>query len=333
MKQYFIKKAFIAGIAVLSVSAVFAQKEKDTDKGGVQQIIIDRKGAAGNEKTVIEINGDKVKVNGKELTGKTGDISVTIKKYRDMEALQQQGGQPRSGSRTFRGFGPEGDNLLQPDSNRAMLGVMTEKVEGGAQVKSVSEESAAAKAGIKEGDIIKKVNEAKIEDAEGLATEVRKHKPGEKITITLLRDGKEQQVTAELGRWKGVPMERNFRILDPEMFRGMPNLPNLPNMDFDFRGNVGGGAPKLGLSIKDTEDGKGVKVIDLDEEGNAARAGVKENDVITHVGDVAVNSVDEVSSQVRASRNKPSVTLKVLRNGKSQTIEVKTPKKLKTADL
>ena len=32
----------------------------------------------------------------------------------------------------------------------------------------------------------------------------KSHKPGEKVTVTYLRDDKEQKATAELGKWKGV---------------------------------------------------------------------------------------------------------------------------------
>jgi serine protease Do len=71
----------------------------------------------------------------------------------------------------------------------------------------------------------------------------------------------------------------------------------------------------------------------VDEDSNAAKAGVKENDIITHINDEAVNSADEIARKVRAGRDKASLQFKVLRNGKTQNIEVKTPRKLKTADL
>jgi serine protease Do len=58
------------------------------------------------------------------------------------------------------------------------------------------------------------------------------------------------------------------------------------------------GAPKLGLSVQDTDDGKGVKVIEVDEESNAAKAGLKENDIITNFNDREVNSADEVARLV-----------------------------------
>ncbi|MBD0280240.1 MAG: PDZ domain-containing protein, partial [Flavisolibacter sp.] len=90
---------------------------------------------------------------------------------------------------------------------------------------------------------------------------------------------------------------------------------------------------KLGLSVQDTDDGKGVKVLEVDEESNAAKAGVKEDDVITHVNDKEVNSTDEITRAVREARDKSSIMLRVLRNGKTKNIEVRTPRRLKTTDL
>jgi len=122
----------------------------------------------------------------------------------------------------------------------------------------------------------------------------------------------------------------------------------MPNMDFDVmpkmqtvpKTRIAPGQyfafdnrPRLGLSVQDTDDGKGVKVIDIDDEGNAKKAGVKENDVIIAVNDKEVNSADEVAKIVRENKDKPSVMLKIKRDGKTQNIEVKMPRKLKTADL
>jgi serine protease Do len=89
----------------------------------------------------------------------------------------------------------------------------------------------------------------------------------------------------------------------------------------------------LGLSVQDTEDGKGVKVIEVDDEGTAKKAGIKANDVITEVDGKAVKSADEVAKIVRESKDKASLMFKLQRDGKTQNIEVKIPKKLKTADL
>jgi len=91
--------------------------------------------------------------------------------------------------------------------------------------------------------------------------------------------------------------------------------------------------PKLGLSIQDTEDGKGVKVLTVDEESNAAKAGIKEGDVITAINDKEVNTADEISRAVRDNRDKNTVSFNVQRNGKVKTIDVHIPRKIETVDL
>jgi serine protease Do len=97
--------------------------------------------------------------------------------------------------------------------------------------------------------------------------------------------------------------------------------------------NWNGGTPKLGLSVQDTDDGKGVKVIDVDDDSNAAKAGLKEDDVITEIDGTAVNSTDEVVKLIKESKTKTSVMVKLQRGGKVQNVEVKMPRKIKSADL
>jgi serine protease Do len=111
----------------------------------------------------------------------------------------------------------------------------------------------------------------------------------------------------------------------------MPKIQAIPRMRENW--SRSGGSPKLGLSVQDTDDGKGVKVIEVDEESNAAKAGIKENDVITEVEGKSTNSVDEISRIIRESKEKTSVMIKLQRSGKTHNIEVKMPRKIKSADL
>ena len=332
MKRILFKRVMVAGvIALFAVPSVFAQdntKEKSKEKKEAQQIIITRTGDV-NEKTVVEINGDKVIVNGKEVKkGADSDVKVDVRKIRDITVYRPPvpGRPPMSpqapGVQNFGIGANDVLSLISEDANRAMLGVVTEGDDKGAKITSVGKESAAEKAGLKVGDIITKIDDAKVEGQDDVAEAIRKHKPGEKTTLTILRDGKEQKITAELGKWKGINMNaENFRFEMPDI------------QQFRTLNAFGPNSPRLGLSIQDTEDGKGVKVLDVDEDSNAAKAGLKEDDIITHVNDEAVNSADEISRKVRTSRDKASVQFKILRNGKSQNIEVKVPRKLKTADL
>lgn len=343
MKRFavnFVITALLATVALPSFAQDDKKEEKEKEvkekKKNVEQIVITRNSDA-KEKTVIEINGDKITVNGKPIEDlKDGDVKVHRNKYKTLEGLNAYSF-PRSG--VGQGFTWNGDHdnnfglFSDVDQNRAMLGVVTEEVEGGVKVTELTEESAAKKAGIKEGDIITKINETKIEEPDQLSQVVRKHKPGDKVTVTLLRDKKEQKISAELGKWKGVSAfgygpGQNFKM-------DMPDYKDLiaPRIQGTPYFNRSGGQPKLGLSVQDTDDGKGVKVIEVDEESNAAKAGLKENDILTHFNDKEVNSADEVAKLVRENKDKPTINLKVKRDGKTQNIEVKMPRKLKTADI
>jgi serine protease Do len=148
------------------------------------------------------------------------------------------------------------------------------------------------------------------------------------VNITYLRDGKEQKATAELGRWKGL----NFnKLSSPKVMDDFKTRPAVPPTEFRAYGFST--TPKLGLSVQDTEDGKGVKVIDVSESSNAAKAGLKEDDIITHINDNPVNTTDEVTKIVKENKDKASMQFKVLRDGKVNNIEVRVPRKIKTADL
>lgn len=338
MKQVLLKKFAIAAIALCAVPAtLLAQDEKDKvktkDKKERQQIVITRSGDK-NEKTVIEIDGDKVKVNGKDVADlKDIQVHVNNLKIPNITSLRTPGG---TYSMTFDDFG-HGTSLFNVDSNRAMLGVTTMSDDKGAEIQSITKESAAEKAGLKKGDVITKIDNRKIDGSEDVTDAIRAHKPGDKVSVTYLRNGKEEKASAQLGMFKGIDVKGMTapRVFSNDMWRE-----SLDNRVFDRvpgAANVYGaaiaGRPKLGMAVQDTDDGKGVKVLDVDEDGTASKAGIKEGDIILQIDDKAVNSADEISKLMKEKKDQPSVKFQVNRGGKNQTIEVKVPRKLKTVDL
>lgn len=329
---------------------VVVEGKKMKDAKETEQIIITR--VNGKDlKTTIEINGDKILVNGKPLDDKDSDVNVQRFKFKDAYGLNFRNGVAYAPNmKVMRSF-------AAADENRAMLGVTSQKAEGGVEVQAVTEESAAEKAGIKENDVITKIDDKKIEDPDDLSAAIKAHKPGDKVTVTYLRDKKEQKVTAELTKWKGmgetfnvfgsgndfnldlgdlnlrelsVPRSPSARSI-PRVVPGQPFSEMTPGQGFNW--SWSGSGPKLGVSVQDTDDGKGVKVIDVDKDSNAGKAGLKEDDLITEVNGKPVNGADEMAKVVKENKDKTSIQLKVQRDGKSMNMEVKMPRKLKSADL
>lgn len=70
----------------------------------------------------------------------------------------------------------------------------------GALVASAEQNGPAAKAGIKRGDTIVAVNGETVKDARDLSRKIAKFAPGTKTSITVFRDGKERQLSFEVGR-------------------------------------------------------------------------------------------------------------------------------------
>lgn len=64
----------------------------------------------------------------------------------------------------------------------------------------------ADKAGIKEGDVITKIGELEVGVHGGVSSLVAEYKPGDTIQVTILRDGKEQQLHVTLATYKEPPV-------------------------------------------------------------------------------------------------------------------------------
>jgi len=323
MKMIWKATTGMAALLVLLAQLSLAQ-DKEKDKGekkssSDERIVITRK-SDKDAKVTIEIKGNEVYINGKPAD-EFEDDNIRISKNRVVIT-------PRTPFRAQGGAWSFNSNTLNLGEDYAFLGVSSEDHDKGAKITEVTEESAAAKAGLKKGDVITKVDDVKISSPSDLTKAIRKHKPEEKATITYLRDGKEQTATVTLGKRKGLLFADSFT----------PRV-EIPDFNFRFEDMAPGrvysysSRPRLGVRAQDTEEGKGVKVIGIDDNSVAEKAGLKEGDIITEFDGKAINDTDELAKAAREAREKSAVTVKINRGGKTQTIELKTPRKLKTTSL
>lgn len=307
---------------------------KDDSKKEKREIVIRKKGDGKAEKMTIVVDGDQVTINGKPVQDykgggeffKDGDIDVDIDGKFTMPFTSE--------------IRKKMMKMYSPDGNKAFLGVTSEKTEKGAKINEVIKGSAAEKAGLKEGDIITAINDDKINEENTLIELIGKYKPEDVVDVTVLRDGREKKFKATLGKNNQV-QAFGWIGRDGNNF----NMPGKPGMPFNFNWNDGDDLapyithdrlperPKFGFSIKDNENGDGVIVTDVKEESNAAKAGLKKDDIVTGVNDVTVKNTDDLKKELAQTRDKSEVKIKILRNGNTQTLTVKVPKKIKTADL
>ena len=353
----------IQSINVLKGESATKKYGKKGEKGVVEITLKNKLAPETNDtnyKTVIDTNinlsivvdGDKITINGKpadkndprlKLTGKSKMIKVEKgNKSPDKVIIQEFS----EGSNHNEGDDLSSDDMIDmvsptPQANKAFLGVISEENEKGAKINTVSEGSPAEKAGLKKEDIISKVNEKKIDGPKSLYDAIGAFKPEEKVTITFIRDGKEQKTNTTLAKNKTLNTPKTFSFSYPN--GQMPN--NLgrgfrisPDQNFNFempeldalnaRINK---KPKLGISVEDLESGEGVKIKNVIVGSPAEKAGLKSNDIITEFDENKVTDVNDLKWNYLQEGQVLKFT--VLRNGEKKEIEVKIPKKLKSADL
>ncbi|MCW3088958.1 MAG: hypothetical protein JWP81_27 [Ferruginibacter sp.] len=321
------------------------------EKKETQEIVIRNKGDK-DLKLKVEIDGDKITVNGKPLSEfKDDQVTINNRKMiiRDGDNFMTYnfGPDAMAFSKDFMGqWNGNGKEVTRP-----FLGVTTEKVAEGAKVTEVVKESAAEKAGLKKDDIITKVGDEKISDGNDLSEVITSKKAKEVVKVTYLRNGKENSLKATLGEKKmKAPMAMAFGSPRGNIRSfSMPKISG-DNMNFDkihesfapdagfsygpySSDNLFGRQKRLGLKIQDTEEGGNVKVIDVEEGSAAEKAGLKKDDIITEIGGVKIENTDDAREQLFPSEAKPGYTIKAKRGGTDMTFEVKFPKKLKTANL
>lgn len=95
----------------------------------------------------------------------------------------------------FMGDGPFAQ---RPVKGNGILGVATLPVEGGLEITKVGKKTAAENAGLKVGDLIRKMDSKEVKTREELQAVIKDKSFGEVLELEITRDGKEQKITVEL---------------------------------------------------------------------------------------------------------------------------------------
>ena len=83
---------------------------------------------------------------------------------------------------------------------RGWLGVSVEDRDDGVTIATLDRTGPAAKAGIRAGDVVTAVNGDKIDSSRGLIRAVAVVPPGNSVRVTILRAGREMEITINVGR-------------------------------------------------------------------------------------------------------------------------------------
>ena len=90
---------------------------------------------------------------------------------------------------------------LQRDGRvrRAYLGVSTSPARQGALVREAGGDGPAARAGLRRGDVIVSMSAKRVQGPDDVAAAIADRRPGDRVTVAYLRDGKRRSVEVVLG--------------------------------------------------------------------------------------------------------------------------------------
>lgn len=166
---------------------------------------------------------------------------------------------------------------------RAFIGVNIQDLDGklaekyrldrtsGVYVAGLSENGAAAAAGLKEGDVIISIDHKEVKSAPELQEIIGRKRPGDVVTVGVDRNGSIKEFTIELRNKSGNTdrVKRNSQLM--------------AKMGVELAEISASEAKKLGIS-------KGVKITEI-QDGSLANIGIREGFIITHVNDQEIGSV------------------------------------------
>jgi serine protease Do len=184
---------------------------------------------------------------------------------------------------------------------RAKLGVTVQRITpemastlglpsaNGALISNVDAGSAAAKAGLKQGDVVTQYNGKAVADNNQLRNAVASTTPGTTVQLQILRDGKTETLRATVGELA-------------------------PAKEVTSAPSEARGEGRYGMTVQSTP--KGLAVTQLDPSGRAAESGMQEGDIIEKVNGKSVRTSDELRASLDRQDGKASLVL-VNRDGTS----------------
>ena len=207
----------------------------------------------------------------------------------------------------------------------------------GVGVTRIVKDSPAEKAGLKQGDVILRVDGENVTSVRKLNRVVSEIAPDQSVRLTISRGGSEQELTATMGRrsfknsfsglFKGEPGQWEFKN-SPDMWQW--EGPMFKSQDRPFAFSFNGGR-RIGVSTteltKQLADyfgitgGKGVLVTSVTDDGPAAKAGLKAGDVITAIDGEAVDSTGDISRIINQKKD-GEVSITIVRNKSQQMLRV-----------
>ena len=252
---------------------------------------------------LVNTQGELIGINSQILSTSGGSIGIgfAIPSNMAKNAMEQlkHGGKVRRG-RLGVGIQEITSDLAKSLNLHEVRGVLVNAVDAGGP---------ADRAGIRAGDILIAVNGQRVENANGLRNHIAATPPGTEVTLTLLRDNREQQMHARLAELSD----------DKESISSAGAINGHHELGVTVEPLTPERATELGLR----RPIQGVVITAVDPSSAAGDAGIQVDDVIMEVNHQTVRSASEFSAALQLSGSRPALLL-VNRSGKNLFLAVQS---------
>lgn len=189
----------------------------------------------------------------------------------------------------------------------------------GALVSTVHDDSPAAAAGIKTGDVITSFNSQKVPNSRRLPRMVADSSVGDTVPVEVWRGGEKVALNVKLGQLEKVDLASLGGGAPPQQDQETPRALDSLGLSLAPIGNAV--REEFGLS----EETEGVVVTKVDPSSDAAEKQLRPGNVIVEVNQEKVSSPDDIAKQIDAVKGegKKSVLMLVNQNGSLRFVVVK----------
>ncbi len=253
---------------------------------------------------MIDLHGDLIGINTAILSGGGGGnqgvgFAIPINMARSvMDQIVGHG-------KVVRGY----LGLFPQDVTPALAKEFGLSKPGGALVSGLKPDAPAAKAGLKDGDVILTLDGRQVESANDLRLRISQTAPGATVKLGISREGKTQDVSVTLAE---LPQDASSAAAPDESVGGGLEGVNVQEL-----------TPDTAKELQLAPGTRGVVVGSVDPSSAAAAAGLSRGDVIQEVNHKPVHSITEYK-QALAAVGKQAVLLLVNEGGATQYVVIES---------
>ena len=259
---------------------------------------------------LLNVRGEVVGINTAIYTDSARQGNIGIGFAMPINNVRELLPQLRTGKITRGRIGVEVSPIL-----RDQVEALNLKTTDGALVRSVSPGGAAAKAGMKPGDVIESFNGKPVKKNDDLVSMVMATKPGTTVSLRVLRGKAEQtlNVTVE---------ELDLEAESSQQTRTRDDVEPQNEATAGFGMTLSNITPDVARRLR-LQDNKGALIVDLDPGSAAARGGLAPGDVIVDVNRTPVANAADAQRELAKVVSGRSATLTVIHQGQERFAIVK----------